>query len=111
MERDRRRTDDHDVLDSGPRVGADRRKLRDELRADDDDACARVGEDVLVVGGSPERIDRDRNGADLDGAEEAVEEVGTVEEQQGDALFDSDAQPIAQRATELVHARGELGVA
>ena len=110
LERCRRRTDDHDVLDGGPLVGANRRKLRDELCAHDDDACARVGEDVLVVGGSPQRIHRDRNGADSDGAEEAVEELGTVKEQQGDTLSDADTQPLAQSSTELVGARVELGV-
>jgi hypothetical protein len=37
--------------------------------------------------------------------------VGTVEEQEGDALFGSDAQSIAQGATELVDAPGQIGVA
>ena len=75
---------------------------RPQRVGDDDDARARVVEDEFVVSGRPERVDRNRHGADLDRAEEAVDHLRRIEHQQQDALFRTHAEPLAKRRAHAI---------
>ena len=65
---------------------------------------------MTVVGRLPERIDRDRNGADLDRAEERDVEERRIEQQEQDALFGPHVEFPAQRAAEAVDELAQLAV-
>ena len=69
----------------------------------------RIAQHVPVVGRLPERVQRDRHGADLDRAEEAVDELGAVEQQQQHPLLGPHAE-AAQRVAEAVDAPQQLVV-
>ena len=70
----------------------DRQNLADQRFADDGRGRARVVENELVVALPEQRVDRDRDRANLDRAEEARVEGGAVVQEQDDALFGSEAE-------------------
>ena len=82
---------------------------REQLRRDDRRLGATVGEDEREVERLEQRVDRDRNDAGLDRAEERRREVDRVEQAEHDALLDVDAER-AQRAGAAVDAARELAV-
>ncbi len=83
--------------------------LLDERRRHDDGDGAAVLEDVAQVVRRQERVRRDRDRADLDRAEERVDEGGRVQAEDDDALLHPDAE-LAQRVAAAVDARSELAV-
>ena len=94
-----------DMADHPAHIGGDALELRHELRTDDDDARPRVANDVLIVLRFPQRVQRHRHRADLDRAEEGVEERRPIEEQQQDSLFRAHPVLVAQ------HGPGAVDVA
>src|SRR2546425_7537984 len=99
--------DDDDVTQPAARVCWNRFDARQQLGADHEDARTRVANHVLIVGRLPERVQRHRHRARFDRAEEAVRELGSVEEQQQHTFFRPHAE-TAQRAAEAVHLVEEL---
>jgi hypothetical protein len=80
-----------------------------ELAGVDDEAAARILEQVGVVGGAQHRVERRRHDACLDGSPEEIEE--------GRAVLDHHQQAVAgleacrqQGVAGAVHALGELGI-
>jgi hypothetical protein len=99
------------VRDRVWRVGAgDGLDRRQQRVADDGHAGPRVVEDVAVVRRLPQRVDRYRHRADLDGAEERVEKRRLVQQEEHDPLPRPDATGVAQRAAAAIDALGEFGV-
>ena len=66
--------------------------MRQQRFANQGDACAAVVEDVLVVLRFRLRVDRDGDSADLDRAEEGVQELRRIQEQEKNALFGTNAE-------------------
>src|SRR5262249_26051129 len=81
---------DDDVSDGAKPVGGDGSKLWQELVTDDDHSPPRIAQDVLVVRGCPERVDRNRDRAYFHRAEEAVGELRSIEQKQDNPLFWAD---------------------
>ena len=65
---------------------------------------------MFVVGGFPQRIQRNRHRTDLDRSEERVDERRTVEQQKENPLLAPHADSIAQRRTESIDAFVHLPV-
>ena len=78
--------------------------------ADNRDAGAAVVEHLFVVGGPGPSVYRDRDRADLDSAEEAIEKFGRIIEQQEDTLFKPDVQ-FAEGITGSVGSFEQLPIA
>ena len=108
LSRRRQPPDDDHVLEVGQFGARDALKLGKQRRADDQHAGARIVEDVAILGGLPQRVDRNRHRADLDRAEEAAGEVRRIEQQQRDPLFPPHAEMVAQRAAGAVDALQQL---
>src|SRR5262245_58545968 len=102
------RADDDNVLQIPQALAGDRIQLWEQRFADHDDARARVVQDVLVVRRFPERAGGNRYGADLYGAEERVDELGTVEKEQHDPLLDADVESLTQHVARAVDALEHL---
>ena len=101
--------DDDDVLEPRQLRAIDRVELAQERSADHESTGAAVIEGMRVILRAPERIERHRNDARLDRAEEAVGERGSVLQDQGDALLGLDAETSQGRA-EAIDALGDLPV-
>ena len=93
-----------------PRALERRRRLGQEGRRDDRHPGAAVIEDVAIVRGPQERVHRDRDRADLDGAPERAEELGRIEADHDDALLHLDAQ-LAERVPGAIGELPHVGVA
>ena len=102
--------DDHDVLERRDVAARDRGDARQQVCVDDRDAGAGIVENVAVVGRLPQRVQRDRHGADLDRAEERGGEGRRVEEEEDDAFFRPDAESVAEGAAAAVDPLGQVGV-
>ena len=83
---------DHDLLEIAEFFFRDGLQIRQQRFADQGDTGAAVLEDVFVILRLRLRVDGDGDGADFDRAEQGVEELGRVEEQEKDALFGADAE-------------------
>ena len=104
-----------DVAKRAPLAGGNLLDLGQKRGAHDQHTRTRIVNDVLIVGRLPQRVQRNRHRARLDRAEEAVDEIGAVEEKQQDALLGPDVDS-AQRTAEPIHASqhlvvGDTGVA
>ena len=99
----------HDDVTQPGQVFADLEHLREERRGDDDRDGAAVGEDVAQVVRHEQRVRRHRHGADLDRAEEGVDERGRVEAHDDDALFHPDPE-LAEGVAGTVDVGGNLAV-
>src|SRR5439155_21009680 len=81
-----------------------------ELWRNDQHASTRVVQDVEIVRRLPQRVDRNRHGAGLDRPEEGICKSWRVEEQQHDALFETNIEPLAERVPEPVDTLQHLPV-
>ena len=86
-----------------------RQNLAGQRFTHDANGGARVVEDEPVVALPQHRVDRDRNRTDLDSAQEACVERGTVVQEQDDALLGGKADG-AQDVARTIHQRVELAV-
>ncbi len=99
----------NDVTQVAAPVRRNRVDRRQQLRTDDDRGGARILNHVRVVGRLPQRVERNRHGADLDRTEKTVRERGPVEHQQQDAVLRPDAER-AQRRSGAVHVAQQVVV-
>lgn len=106
----RRGASDEQVLQERQTFTRDLQNEVGERVADNRDAGTRVVEKIFIFVGAEQHVERDGDGADLDGAEKAVSEFGNVGKQEQDALFHAHAQGIVQAGTKAVHALAELRV-
>ena len=99
--------DDHvrEIGARGDQIG----ELRKQFFRDDQDPRPAVGEHEAIVVLGHQRVDRDRDDARLDGAEESGRPVDGVEQRQQDALLAPDPER-AQRIAEAIDPVGELTV-
>ena len=86
-----------------------RQNLARQRFAHDANGGARVVEDEPIVGFPQHRVDWDRNRTDLDSAQEACVERGTVVQEQDGALLGGKADG-AQDVAGTIHQRVELAV-
>jgi hypothetical protein len=63
----------------------------------------RIVKDVVIVRCLEQRVDRNRDGPNLDGAEKTDSELGSVEQKQEDSFLDPDPE-LAQTISEAVYA-------
>jgi hypothetical protein len=95
-------TDDDDVTKRPPaRVGNAFDHVQ-QVRAYDHHCGPRIADHILVVCGLPQRVERHRDRADLDGAEKRRDELRAVEQQEEHPIF----RPYAdapQRVAAAVH--------
>ena len=87
----------------------DRQNLAHQRFADDGRDRARVVENELVVALPQQRVDRNRDRANLDGAEEARVEGAPIVHEQDDALFGGETEGL-QRVPGAIHERVQLAV-
>jgi hypothetical protein len=87
------------------------RRAFDEMRkrrVDDDDAGARMLEDLRDLVGEQPRVDRDQDGARRGDAEVRLEQLGRVERQEGDAIARLDSR-VLKRHREPPRPLAQLG--
>src|SRR5207253_9770619 len=84
--------------------------LLQQLGTYDQRSSARIVQNVSIVSRFPQRVDRNRDGADLDRTEEAVRERRAVVQEQHDALFAADVEEAAECTSNPVHALVKLVV-
>ena len=65
---------------------------------------------MLVIRRLPQRVDGNGYGSDLQRTEKGIDELGTIGEEDDDALLDADLQLVAKRVSDTIHPLGELGV-
>jgi hypothetical protein len=98
------------VAQGSPPVRRDRQHARQQGLVDDRHAGRTIGEHVLVVGGLPQGVQRDRNRPDLDRAEEAAGERPAVEQEQRNALLGPHVELMVKRVADPVHALVHVGI-
>ena len=82
---------------------------REQRLTDDSHTRARVIQQVCVIGGFQQSVDRDRNRPDLDRTEKADSKLGRIQQQQEDALFDAHAK-TSESIAHLVYPLKEFAI-
>src|SRR5437879_7455671 len=85
-------------------------ELLQQLGTHDQRSGARIVQNVSIISGFPQRVDRHRNGADLDRAEEAVRERWAVVQEQHNTFFLAYVQETAECVSNSVDALVKLVV-
>src|SRR6185437_1506814 len=105
----RSRADHNYVLQVAQTVGRNAMNLGQELLMDNGDAGTAVIQQEGVVVRLEQGVDGDGDGANFDGAKEAVGEFGSVEQKQQNAFFGANIQS-QKSVAEAVNALLQLGV-
>ena len=99
----------HDDMLEVRAVADDLGEFRQQLIGDDQHPGAAVVQHEAIVVLGHQRIDRDRHGAELDGAEKCDRPIDRIEHAKQNAILAADAEG-AQHAAEAIGAVGELAV-
>src|SRR5580700_7436887 len=82
---------------------------REQRLTDDSHTRARVIQQVCVIGGFQQSVDRDRNRSDFDRTEKADSKLWRIQQQQEDAFFDAHTK-ISESIAHLVNTLKELAI-
>jgi hypothetical protein len=99
----------HDDLPQARNAGSGLPREAKQRRRDEQNLGARVLEDVAILLGGQQRVERNRNDAGADRAPEQHREVDRIEHHHGDAVFAGKAEP-GQHRRDARAAFGKLAI-